>query len=88
MPKAYLGAIQISIMEFIAQKVPVFGVILVRIQFECENNSEYGLFSSSAYCENSFKKISIIDVWQFSEFVSKWVMGLLVNLWNYFEENQ
>ena len=61
-PKAYLGAIQISIMEFIAQKVPVFGVILVRIQFECENNSEYGLFSSSAYCENSFKKISIIDV--------------------------
>ena len=88
MPKAYLGAIQISIMEFIAQKVPVFGVILVRIQLECENNSEYGLFSSSAYCENSFKKISIIDVWQCSEFVSKWVMGLLVNLWNYFEENQ
>ena len=54
MPKAYLGAIQISMMEFIAKKVPVFGVILVRIQFERENNSEYGHFSSRAYCENSF----------------------------------
>ena len=54
MPKAYLGAIQISMMEFTAKKVPVFGVILVRIQFERENNSEYGHFSSSAYFENSF----------------------------------